>query len=505
MAVRLKSLDIVVNAKSFTDFDIKTDLIVMFIAEDLKMDKNESMLNDSFDKNISLALKNESFSAEPGKTILLHTYGKIKADKVLITGLGDVKKIDCETLRKASSEAYKAINKKSTRNITILLPENDKLLKRFTVFDLTKSICEGFMLSSYEISLKTNTDKLDSMKIEIATGSRKNLQTIKEAIHYAQISSEGVFVARDLSTLPPNIATPEYLAKSAISIAGESKLKVTILGREQIEELKMGAFLSVARASAREPQFIIMEHLPENSENLKTVVLIGKGITFDTGGYSMKPAASMIGMKYDMAGGAAVIGVMRAISNLKIPVNVIGIVPACENMINGEGYLPEDVVTASNGMTIEINSTDAEGRMLLADAMIYAKKYNPDAVIDIATLTGLCAQAFAGVASGLFANDDILKNRLLNAARITDERLWHLPMYDEFGECLKSEIADTKNSGKGGIGSATMFLKKFADFQAWAHIDMAGLASDDRRSYNKKGIGSGYGVRLLLELVRQYT
>jgi leucyl aminopeptidase len=269
----------------------------------------------------------------------------------------------------------------------------------------------------------------------------------------------------------------------------------------------MGALLAVARGSDTPPRFIILQHNGERADELDSIVLIGKGITFDTGGYNLKSGEGMGSMKVDMAGAAAVIGAMQAIGALGVPLHVVGLAPAADNMISGHAYRPQEVITASNGVTIEIISTDAEGRMLLADALVYAARFKPAAVVDIATLTGACAVALGGVAAGLFSTDDGLRDALLAAADATAEKLWPLPLFPEYEKTLESQTADIKNSGRrgSGVGSSATFLKHFVSYPAWAHIDMAGLAVEAKDNPYVPGKGAtGFGARLLTEFVRTW-
>jgi leucyl aminopeptidase len=268
----------------------------------------------------------------------------------------------------------------------------------------------------------------------------------------------------------------------------------------------MGAFLAVAQGAGFPPKFIVLEHNGER-EDLPTVVLVGKGITFDTGGISIKPSERMEAMKSDMGGAAAVLGAMKAIAALNLPLHVVGITPCSENMPDALAYRPADVITASNGKTIEVISTDAEGRLVLADALVYAQRYKPDAVIDLATLTGACVIALgSGVSAGLFSNDDALRDRLMAAADNTRERLWPLPLWEDYRQTIKSEVADMKNTGGrfGGVGTSAVFLQEFTDY-SWAHLDIAGMALTEKdRGYIPTG-GTGFGVRLLVDFLQNWA
>jgi leucyl aminopeptidase len=310
--------------------------------------------------------------------------------------------------------------------------------------------------------------------------------------------------------LPANICDPAYLAAEARKAGEAAGLKIEVLERKQIEALGMGALLGVAAGSETPPRFIIMEHNADRAETLDTVVLVGKGVTFDTGGYSLKTRDGMVGMKADMGGGAAVIGAMQAIGKLNLPLHVVGLIPAADNMVSGRAYRPQDVLKASNGLTIEIISTDAEGRLLLADALVFAARYKPAAVIDIATLTGACVTALGTAAAGLFSINDDLRDALMAASARTEEKIWPLPLFPEYDKAIESHTADMKNTGgaASGVGSSAAFLRRFVDYPAWAHLDIAGVAGIEgqARSENPyvpaKG-ATGFGVRLLTDYVRQ--
>ena len=306
-------------------------------------------------------------------------------------------------------------------------------------------------------------------------------------------------MARDFVILPPNVATPSRLASTAQAIADAYGLGITIGDRDWAAERHMGAYLAVAQGAGEPPKFIVLEHNASRTD-LPTVVLVGKGITFDTGGISIKPSERMGEMKSDMGGAAAVLGAMEAVGRLAIPLRVIGITPCTENMPDANAYRPADIITASNGKTIEIISTDAEGRMILADALVLAESYKPDAVVDLATLTGACVIALgSGVAAGLFCNDDSLRDRLLAASDSSRERLWPMPLYEDYRRSINSDVADMKNSGGrfGGVGTSAVFLKEFVNYP-WAHLDIAGMALAEKASDFTPAGGTGFGVRLLL-------
>ncbi len=312
---------------------------------------------------------------------------------------------------------------------------------------------------------------------------------------------------RDIVNLGPNIVTPAYLANLARDISFEFDMKLTVGDREWAAERKMGAFLAVGKAAYEPPTFIVLEHNPDRTE-LDTIVLVGKGITFDSGGISIKPAEKLSDMKDDMAGAAAVLGAMQVVGKLNLPLHIVAIAPCTENMPGGGAYHPADIITASNGKTIEIISTDAEGRLILSDALVFAQQYHPKAVVDLATLTGACVTALGEwVAAGLFSNTVWLQEKLIESGSRMHERLWLMPLYEDYARKIKSLVADFANSGgrSGGVGSSAYFLKQFIDYP-WAHIDMAGMAmieKKDETPYTPFG-ATGYGVRLLVDFLRNW-
>jgi leucyl aminopeptidase len=310
---------------------------------------------------------------------------------------------------------------------------------------------------------------------------------LQNALREAVATASGTALARTLGNLPANICTPAYLAEAAKKLAREFKLGVEVLERKDMEKLGMGALLSVARASHEPPKLIVIRYSGSKSKN--PLALVGKGITFDTGGISLKPAAEMDEMKFDMSGAAAVLGTVRALAEMRAPLNVVGIIPTCENMPGGYATKPGDVVTTLSGQTVEILNTDAEGRLILCDALSYAERFNPDAVIDIATLTGACVIALGHVATGLFANDDQLADEVRAAADDAWDRVWRMPLWEDYQEQLRSNFADMANIGGRPAGSVTAacFLSRFAKKLRWAHLDIAGTAWKSGREKGSTG------------------
>jgi leucyl aminopeptidase len=320
--------------------------------------------------------------------------------------------------------------------------------------------------------------------LTLAVGDRADVRKAEAGRTQGAAIAEGMALTKDLGNLPPNVCTPAYLAEQARELAKRYRMKVHVLDRADMEKLGMGSLLSVAQGSRQPPKFIVLEH--RGGKSTKPVVLVGKGVTFDTGGISIKPAAEMDEMKFDMSGAGSVLGTMKAVGELDLALNVVGLIPATENMPGGQATRPGDIVKSMSGQTVEILNTDAEGRLILCDALTYAERYEPAAVIDIATLTGACVIALGHVASGLFSNDDALANEILAAADAAHDRAWRMPLWDDYQEQLKSNFADFANIGGRPAGSVTAacFLARFARKYKWAHLDIAGVAW---RSGKEKG------------------
>jgi len=469
-------------------------------------------LDDALDGAIRDLIADGDFSGQAGQVAVLYPRGAIPARRALVVGLGPRDKFDADPadgVRRAAAHAIKKARElKVNRAASILHGAGAGGL---SVAEAAQATVEGSLLALYDYRGQ-KTEELKPAKpqsLELMVFDEQDAPKAQQGADVAQAVAAGVTLARDLVNLPPNICTPTYMAEAARQVASEVGLRVEVLGRKQMEALKMGALLAVAQGSDTPPQFIILEHNGDRADELNSIVLVGKGVTFDTGGYNLKSKEGMDTMKSDMAGAAAVIGAMRVIGALGAPLHVVGLAPASDNMVGSHAYRPQEVFTASNGVTIEINSTDAEGRMLLADALVYAKRFNPAAVVDIATLTGACVVALGGgIAAGLFSTDDGLRDALLAASRAAAERLWPMPLFPEYEKSLESKTADVRNSGErgDGVGSSATFLKHFVDYPAWAHVDMAGMATDVRGNpYIPDKSATGFGVRLLTEFVRGWT
>lgn len=482
------------------------DAFIISLFQETTLDGIAELLDQALNGAISALVEEGDFSGKPGEVVVLYTNGQIATRRVIVVGLGKKEDFDVDAVRNASAHAALKAKSLKLKHIATILHGNGHLSDIRTAF----AIAEATILALYRYTgQKTNRDNdVSTVEIlDIVLPDDVDVQLIQSSINEGQIVAESTNLARDLVNLPPNYCTPEYLAAIATEVASEAGLKVEVLDERQMRELKMGALLAVAQGSDTPPRFIILEHNAAQVDTRGAIVLVGKGVTFDTGGYSLKAKQGMMRMKVDMAGGGAVIGAMRAIGLLQLPIHVVGLIPSADNMVNGQAYRPQDVFTASNGTTIEIVSTDAEGRMLLADALVYAERYAPAAIVDIATLTGAAVMALGGVRGGLFTENDVLRTSLMSSADYVNEALWPLPMGKAYQKMLKSETADTKNSstGPGGASSAAMFLSLFVKDAPWAHIDMAGMANArDGVPYEPQGNASGFGVRLLTDFVRRW-
>ena len=461
-------------------------------------------LDAALEGAISELIAQGDLSGKAGEARVLYPRGAIPAKRVLVVGLGPAQKFDLEGARRASATAVKQARALKAQSVATIVHGGG--IAGLPAEAAAQATAEGALLALYRYDAPRQAEEPphDLATLTIVEFDAGKLPAIEAGVQTAVAIHAGVTLARDLVNMPPNVATPTRMAETAVAIAAAHGLTVTIGDREWAAERKMGAFLAVAQGAGEPPKFIVLEHNGA-AETAETIVLVGKGITFDTGGISIKPGERMGAMKSDMGGAAAVLGAMRAIAELKLPLRVIGVAPCTENMPDAHAYRPADVITASNGKTIEIISTDAEGRMVLADALVYAGQYEPAAVVDLATLTGACVVALGqGVAAGLFSNDDALRDQLVDAGQATPERVWPLPLWDDYRASIKSDVADMKNSGGrfGGVATSAVFLQQFVDYP-WAHLDIAGMAlSEKENSYTPAG-GTGFGVRLLVEFLRQ--
>lgn len=457
----------------------------------------------TLDKNangyISDILNNGDMEGKAGSTLLLHKVPNTVCKRVLLVGLGKKSKLHDREYRNAVQAAFNALHKTGALDAVLFLIE-DPVIKREISWKISHTVIMA-MKSVYhpdQLKSKHEGSKQHLRKVTLSTTSRVDSDIGEKALQWGLATAHGMSLTKDLGNLPPNVCTPSYLAELAIKMAKTYKLKATVLEQKDMERLGMGSLLSVAQGSSQPAKLITLEYWGRKKKE-KPVVLVGKGVTFDTGGISLKPAAEMDEMKYDMCGAASVLGTIAAIAQMRLPINVVGIIPATENMPGGNATKPGDIVTSMSGQTIEILNTDAEGRLILCDALTYAERYEPEVVIDIATLTGACVIALGHVASGLLSNNEELAMELLNASEQAADRAWHLPLWDDYQEQLKSNFADMANIGGRAAGTITAacFLSRFTKKYRWAHIDIAGTAWE---SGKKKG-ATGRPVPLLTQFL----
>ena len=434
-----------------------------------------------------------------GSTLLLHKVPNTVCKRVLLVGLGKKSKLHDREYRNAVQAAFNALHETGALDAVLFLIE-DPVIKREISWKISHTVIMA-MKSVYhpdQLKSKHEGSKQHLRKVTLSTTSRVDSDIGEKALQWGLATAHGMSLTKDLGNLPPNVCTPSYLAELAMKMAKTYKLKATVLEQKDMERLGMGSLLSVAQGSSQPAKLITLEYWGRKKKE-KPVVLVGKGVTFDTGGISLKPAAEMDEMKYDMCGAASVLGTIAAIAQMRLPINVVGIIPATENMPGGNATKPGDIVTSMSGQTIEILNTDAEGRLILCDALTYAERYEPEVVIDIATLTGACVIALGHVASGLLSNNEELAMELLNASEQAADRAWHLPLWDDYQEQLKSNFADMANIGGRAAGTITAacFLSRFTKKYRWAHIDIAGAAWE---SGKKKG-ATGRPVPLLTQFL----
>ncbi|WP_284186285.1 leucyl aminopeptidase [Zoogloea oryzae] len=412
-----------------------------------------------------------------GATLMLHDLPGVAAPRVLLVSLGKADELTDKSYRDAVSAAAKQLAGSVAADAAFVLTEAE-LPHRDLAWRLAQAaqILKDSTYRCDELKSKRDESKKGVKKIVIIAKA-KDTAPLEAALRRGSAIAEGMALAKTLGNLPGNVCTPTYLATTARKLAKDHKIKVEVLEKGDMEKLGMGSLLSVARGSHEPPKFIVLNYKGSKAKD-KPVVLVGKGVTFDTGGISLKPGEGMDEMKYDMCGAASVLGTFKAIAQMELPINVVGLIPTTENMPGGSATKPGDIVTSMSGQTIEVLNTDAEGRLILCDALTYAERFDPVAVVDVATLTGACIIALGNLTSGLLANDDDLAAELLASGQAAGDKAWQLPLWDEYQDMLKSNFADIPNIGSKGAGTITAacFLARFTKAYKWAHLDIAGTA-----------------------------
>ncbi|HEY3928929.1 MAG TPA: leucyl aminopeptidase [Candidatus Koribacter sp.] len=498
-----------------------TDALVVLAIDDGDKDNNQPEFqtkSDSIAKAAADLVASKEITGRLFEVATLHRPDGLKARRLVVVGCGKAKSFTSYELRKVAGAAVRAL-KKSLKSIAIVAPESwsgsadpasqsTLIFERGGLLEVIKAIAEGAVIANTDYNYyhsDRKTQQIDELTILVPASA--DSKALEQAAKQGQIIGESQNFTRDLVNEPGNRMTPTILGERAKKVCAEVGLACEVFGADKLHELKMGAFWSVSQGSDEPPALIVMKYEPAGAPQSPVLGLVGKGITFDTGGISIKPADGMEKMKYDMAGGAAMIGTMRAIALLKPNVRVIGIVCAAENMPGGKAQKPGDVQIAMSGKSIEVINTDAEGRLVLADGLHYAKQLGATHLVDAATLTGACMVALGGINAGIFANDEDYFNRFTKALKKSGEKMWRLPVDDEYKELIKSPIADIKNTGGryGGAITAAMFLKEFVGDTPWIHLDIAGVAWQEKALPWLAEGPSGIAVRSIIELVRSFA
>jgi leucyl aminopeptidase len=479
---------------------IETDAIIVNLFEGAEQPSGATAAVDkALDGAISSLISRGVVNGKFGEVNIIHTFGRLPAGIVAIAGLGRRENFNADRIRGAAGEFCRALRKVNCHKIATIL--HGAGMDSMELETSAQAITEGALLGLYSFAKYKKPEYENITEMLIVTREKNIVPVLEYAIGKGRVIAEAVNLARDMGNEPANYMTPAQMAKVAKEIAGKYDLEIKVFDRKDMEAMGMGALLGVAKGSNEPPKLIILDYR-SNKHSEKTLGFLGKGITFDSGGISIKPSEGMADMKDDMAGAGAVMMALAAIAQLKPKINVTAIIPATENLPSGTALKPGDVLKAMNGKTIEVISTDAEGRLILADALSYAQKLGLSHLIDLATLTGACRVALGLFYSGLFGNDQDLVDKVLGAAQRTGEKMWYMPMPDEYKEQIKSEIADIKNTGNryGGAITAALFLAEFVNGTPWVHIDIAGPRLSNKESgYIVKG-ATGFGVRTLIEL-----
>ena len=470
---------------------LTSDCIVVGAYSDKTLTATGQALDAASGGRIAALIERGDISGKTGKTALLHDLPGVTATRVLVIGLGEPAKFGVPQYIKAAGDAARALKDGAAASVVFTVSEA-AVLGRDAAWAIRQAVI-AFSHATYRYHAtlgEKNKNKGESKLAAVAVAGSD-----AAALAQGQAIAEGVAFTRELGNLPPNICNPAYLAEQAQKFAQDNGAEAEILDEDQMQALGMGSLLAVARGSANRPRLIVLKW--NKGGDAKPFVLVGKGITFDTGGVNLKTQGGIEEMKYDMCGAASVLGAFVAAVKMNLPINLVSIVPAVENAIDGNAYRPSDVITSMSGKTIEVGNTDAEGRLILCDALTYAQRFEPQALLDVATLTGACVVALGKYATGLMSKHDDLADELLQAGENVFDRAWRLPLWDEYQSQLNSTFADVYNIGGRNAGAITAgcFLARFAEGERWAHLDIAGVSNDD----GKLGMATGRPVGLLAQ------
>jgi len=490
-----------VNTKKADIQNIDVPLVILGFFEEAKNDLMLKEIQDIIGDVVELG----DFTGKESKTTIIYTKGTIPSKRVMLVGLGNEEKFSLETIRKVMGNISRKARDLDVKNIGVSL--NHLMRNKFSVINTSEAIVQSLIMGSFQnLDYRTeNLEKYKHLEKILVFSSDADESEMEEGVKSGQIIAESVNLCRKLAWGPANYINPTKLANEALRLE-KFGIKIKVFDRDEAKKIGLTSFLAVAQGTEEPPKFIIMEY-GANIENVDTVALIGKAITFDSGGITIKPGSGMERMKADMTGGAVVIATMEAVARLGINLHIIGIVPATDNMPSGKAYHPGDIIKSYSGHTIEVISTDAEGRMVLNDALTYAAKhYQPKAMFDFATLTGAMMVALGEHAIGYFSNHDFIVDKLEEASDRSGEKIWRMPLWEVYDQQLKSDVADMKHTGgrPGGAITAARFLSKFTMDVPWAHLDIAGVMEQEKdKDYNPKG-SKGPAVRLIIDVLRNW-
>lgn len=490
----------------------KTDMLVLGrFSDETRWDKGAKALDDKLGGAIGRLAKLGDFTGKAGTNAIVYGDDKIAAKRVMLIGLGEQKKVTLDTIRKAAATAANQAVSMKLQTLSLALHQADK--GKLDTADMGRAMAEGAYFGSYrydEYVTESSNGRRGSLKVEVVDAEAAQIKALNRGLCDGAVIGRAQSYARTIANRPGNVINPPTLAKAAVEMArGTKGLTCTVFDARQLKANKMGGILAVGAGSRSEPRLIILKYSPAKkpAKGLPRVALVGKAVTFDSGGISIKPSADMDQMKLDKSGGIAVLAAMKAVAELELPVNVWGLIPSAENLPGGSSYRPGDIVTTYSGKTVEILNTDAEGRMILCDALAYAARQKFETIIDVATLTGACMVALGQHKAGLMSNDDDLIAQLEKAADDSGESVWHLPSGDEYADEMKSKIADLRNTGPrwGGASTAAAFLRQFVGETTWAHLDIAGMDIFQKGTDYAAPGSTGFGVRLLVTYLVNLT
>ncbi len=495
------------SVKSGSPEKQRSACIVVGVFEPRRLSPIAEQLDKISDGYISALLRRGDLEGKPGQMLLLHHLDNVLSERVLLVGCGKERELDERQYKQIIKKTISTLNETGSMEAVCFLTELH-VKGRDTYWKVRQAVetTQDSLYSFTQFKSNKSETRRPLRKLVFNVPTRRELALGERAIEHGLAVAAGVNAAKDLGNMPPNVANPAYLAAQARQLSDiHPEFKTTVINEAQMAELNMNSYLAVSRGSKNEAMMSVMEYKGDPNPEAKPIVLVGKGLTFDAGGISLKPGAQMDEMKYDMCGAASVFGAMRALAELKLPINVIGVLAGCENMPGGNAYRPGDILTTMSGQTVEVLNTDAEGRLVLCDTLTYVERFDPECVIDVATLTGACVVALGHHISGLMGNHNPLAHELINASEEASDRAWRMPITDEYQEQIESPFADIANLGTPGAGTITAacFLSRFTKKYNWAHLDIAGTAWQGGKNKGSTGRPVPLLVQFLLNRAGQ--